>query len=164
MPSFGSQSLNQSGQPCSGWMAGTTRRPVPQLPNENGATEPRQTAHVVIPYCQPCCFFSSLFSVVPAIHAALEMLFLTACAVFLSIHSSQSAKTAWQMGRDLLLVCQALADGEGSPVCCQIWVTRQMGRSDSHFHLILGLPYNIAINICTMMAPKRIINLDWPWI
>ena len=32
-------------------------------------------------------------------------------------------------------------------MCCQIWVTRQMGRSDRHFHLIMGLPYTITINI-----------------
>ena len=83
----------------------------------------------------------------PKLDSTLEILFVTACA-------SQSAQTAQSEG-DLLLVCRqkgtspssAGRRGGGSLVCYPTLGVRQTRQSDSHFCLILGLPYTITINI-----------------
>ena len=83
----------------------------------------------------------------PKLDSTLEILFVTACA-------SQSAQTAQSEG-DLLLVCRqkgtspssAGRRGGGSLVCYPTLGVRQTRQSDSHFRLVLGLPYTITINI-----------------
>ena len=90
----------------------------------------------------------------PKLDSTLEILFVTACA-------SQSAQTAQSEG-DLLLVCRqkgtspssAGRRGGGSLVCYPTLGVRQTRQSDSHFRLVLGLPYTITINIPWLLSMK----------
>ena len=104
----------------------------------------------------------SLLSIcwLPKFDSTLQILFLTVCAVFLPGHSSQPAQTI--ADEEDLPICQAMAvwvplewprrkNSTGSKKQDDSVISnlgnQQMGRSDSHFRLILGLPYTITINI-----------------
>ena len=104
----------------------------------------------------------SLLSIcwLPKFDSTLQILFLTVCAVFLPGHSSQPAQTI--ADEEDLPICQAMAErvplewprrknSTGSKKQDDSVISnlgnQQMGRSDSHFRLILGLPCTITINI-----------------